>query len=129
MNLEPLAKLLQDKGIGTMAKTIFVNALPAECNAGVLIRQPLTGTPIDYYLPGFYKTSLQLIVRTHDYKDGEALIKRAIKALHIETDTQLDSMFIRFMRPTTKPVSFPLSLGNFIEFTVRMDVCYNEGEE
>lgn len=128
MNLDPLCDFLQDKGLGTPGMDLFVNMMPPECKKGILLRQSLTGTRIDYYLPGFYKTNIQLIVRTHDYLEGESLIKKAINAVTIKSNTQIGSMLIRYLRPTTKPVSFPLSMGNFFEFTVRLDACYNEVE-
>lgn len=129
MNLLPLAQRLQTANLGVMGTSIFVNMMPTECESGVLLRQPLTGTRIDYELPDYYKTRVQVIVRTREFKEGQALMKQVTAALLIQSDEQVGDMFIRYLRPLTKPVSFPVTLGNFIEFTVPMDVCYNGGDE
>lgn len=129
MNLLPLINRLQAAGLGTPGDSLFVNMMPPQCEKGTLLRQPLTGTAIDYYLPEYFKTRVQVIVRTHDFEEGQELIKQVVNALTIKTPTQLDAMFVRYLRPVTKPVSFPMTLGNFIEFTVPMDICYNGGDE
>ena len=129
MDLMPLIHHLQAQGLGTPGTDLFVNMMPAECEKGTLLRNPLTGTAISYYLPGYYKTRVQVIVRSHDYEEGNDLIKRVVAAMTISTPTQVDDMWVRYLRPATKPVSFPLSLGNFIEFSVPMDVCYNGGDD
>ena len=129
MNLLPIAERLQAANLGTLGTTIFVNMMPTECEAGILLRQPLTGTHINYELPEYFKTRLQVIVRTRNFEAGMLLIKQATAALLIKSDEQVGGMFVRYMRPASKPVSFPVTLGNFIEFTVPMDVCYNEADE
>lgn len=129
MNLLPLAERLQAAGLGTLGTSIFVNMMPTECESGVLLRQPLTGTRINYELPDYFKTRVQVIVRTRNFEPGSQLMKQVTAALLIQSDTQVGDMFIRYLRPVSKPVSFPVTLGNFIEFTVPMDVCYNGGDE
>lgn len=128
MNALPLIKRLVAQSVGTVGKSLFLSMMPTECELGVLLRPPLTGTKIDHELPGYYKTTLQVIARSHDYEDGLALVNKAVKALTIKNDTQLDGLLVRYLRPMHKPVSFPLSEGNFIEFNVRMEMCFNEDE-
>lgn len=128
MNAMPLIERLQAAGVGTSGTSLFLNMMPTECELGVLLKPPLTGTKIDYELPGFFKTSLQVVARSHDYSTGLALCKQAVAALLITTDTVVGPMTIRFLRPKHQPVAFPLSEGNFIEFNVSMEVCYNADE-
>lgn len=128
MNVMPLLDRLEAAAIGVKGTSLFVNMMPTECELGVLLKLPLTGTKINYELPGYFKTSLQVVARSHDYAQGLDLVKRAVAALLITTDTVVGAMTIRFLRPKHQPVAYPLSLGNFIEFNVSMEVCYNGDE-
>lgn len=126
MNPIPLVNRLVAQSVGVVGKSLFLSMMPTECQLGVLLRPPLTGTKIDYELPGYYKTTIQIISRSHDYLEGLELMNKAVSALTIHTDTQLDGMLVRYLRPRHKPVSFPVSEGNFIEFSVSMEICFNE---
>jgi hypothetical protein len=128
MNMMPLIQRLEAAGVGAPGTSLFINIMPTECELGVLLKPPLTGTKIDYELPGYFKTSLQVVARSHDYNTGLLLAKQAVTALLITSDTVVDNMTIRFLRPKHQPVAFPLSEGNFIEFNVSMEVCYNADE-
>jgi hypothetical protein len=125
MNLYPIAEYLQDAGLGTLAESIFINMIPVESPSGILLRNRLQGTVIDHELPGFYKTRFQVIVRATSYPAGEELIGQVLAALSI-SETQVGSMHIRYMRPVTLPVVFPLSKGNLLEFAADFDVAFDE---
>jgi len=127
MNLMPLANLIQDNGLGRQGETLFVHMLPAEAERGILLRTPLSGTPIDYELPGYYKAQFQLIVRipAADYEAGEQLVNDVIASLTM-SETQVEEVFFNYSRPRTKPTPFPLSKGNLIEFNVMFDCCFVE---
>lgn len=125
MNLMPIAQALENAGLGMMGQTIFINMIPIECPQGILLRSPLSGTKIDYELPGYYRTKFQLIVRAGSYAAGEALAASVFAALTIK-ETQLGTMYVRYMRPMTKPAVFPLSKGNLLEFAAYFDVVFNE---
>lgn len=128
MNAMPLIDRLETAGVGVKGTSLFLNMMPAKCELGVLLKPPLSGTKIDYELPGFFKTGLQVVARSHDYATGLALCKQAVAELLIQNDTQVGPMLIRYLRPKHQPVAFPLSEGNFIEFNVQMEVCYNADE-
>lgn len=125
MNLFPIAEKLEADGVGVMADTIFINMIPAECTQGVLLRNPLQGTAINYELPGYYKTKFHVIVRAATYPAGEALIQQVFDSLTLD-EVQVGSMFFHYMRPATKPVVFPLSKGNLLEFAADFDVVFVE---
>lgn len=125
MNLLPIAQKLEADGLGVLAETIYVNTIPVESPQGILLRGKLQGTKIDHELPGYYKTQFQLIVRAATYTVGETLIKQVIQALTVN-DRQVGSIFVRYMRPVTKPVVFPLSKGNLLEFAADFDVAFFE---
>lgn len=123
MNLMPLAQKLETDLVGVMGTSIFINMIPAECPQGILLRNRLPGTKIDYELPGYYKARFQLIARAQDYAVGEALINQAFASLTMK-ETTLGSMSIRFIRPVTLPAVFPLSKGNLLEFAADFEAVY-----
>lgn len=125
MNLLPLAEKLEADGVGVMTDTIFINMIPVEAPTGVLLRNPLQGTLIDYELPGFYKTTFKVICRAPNYAEGEALIQAVFDSLTV-IEAQVGPMYVKHMRPRTKPVVFPLSKGNLLEFSADFDVCFCE---
>jgi len=125
MNLSPIADLLNDASLGVSGKSIFINMIPSECPNGILLRNKLQGTKIDYELPGYFKTSFQLIVRAQSYSDGEKMMLDAFAALTL-SEVQVGSMYVRYVRPITQPVVFPLSKGNLLEFAADFDAVYNE---
>lgn len=125
MNLLPIAEKLEADGVGVQAETIFINMIPAEAPQGVLLRNPLQGTKIDYELPGFYKTTFKVIVRAATYPDGSDLLQRVTDSLSVDNQ-QIGPMFVKYMRPLTKPVTFPLSKGNLLEIATEFSICFTE---
>ena len=97
--------------------------MPAECVLGVLLRNPLAGTKINYELPGYYKTIFKVIVRAQNYTDGTALMQTVYDTMTL-TETVVGTMTINFLRPLTMPASFPLSKGNLIEFAADFEVSF-----
>jgi hypothetical protein len=126
MNLLPLAQRLEDAGIGIQGESVFINSIPAECPQGVLLRNKLQGTLIDHELPGYYKTSFQLIVRSTSYVGGEELIGQVFDALTVERPAQIGPMLFKFMRPKSLPAVFPLSKGNLLEFAADFEVAFTQ---
>ncbi|WKZ86341.1 minor capsid protein [Ralstonia pickettii] len=124
MNLMPLIDRLESEGVGTPAKTLFVNMLPAEATKAILLRNKLAGTPINHEIPGYFnKVPFQVIARARHDQEGEDLINAATKALTL-SEVQLGNMWIKYMRPKTLPVIFPLSKGNLLEFNVEFECCF-----
>lgn len=127
MNVLPLAQRLEDQGVGIQGKSIFAYMMPTEAVNAVMVRNELGGTPINYYLPGYYKTRIQLIARGPDYPSAEALMTAALDALTLPAGTVLDNMTFNYCRPWTMPAAFPISAGSLIEFNVYLDVCFVQG--
>lgn len=124
MNLMPMIDLLQAKGLGDKGTDMFLNMMPSTVTRATMLREPLTGTEINYELPEYYKTEFQVIVRSPDYEDGLALINDAVKAMTLEEEV-VEGMYFRYCRPKAQPVSFPISDGALIEYTVKMCACFN----
>lgn len=125
MNLLPLLERLQELKVGVLAKTLFINMIPADAPLGVLLRNPLSGTKIDYEVPGFYRTRFTMIARAGGYTAGETLIGKAAEALTLAHGTRLANMEFRHCRPINHPSAFPLSKGNLLEFAVDFDVAFS----
>lgn len=123
MNLLPIIEHLESEGLGVQAKTLFINQMPAEAPTGILLRNTLQGTHIDYELPGYFKGKFQLIIRANSYSVGDELITSAIAALTLSNVT-LGDMTFKYMRPQTLPVVFPISKGNLLEFATVIDAVF-----
>lgn len=123
MNLMPLIVRLQAATLGEQGVSLFLNMMPSEAESAILLRSPLSGSRINYELPGFYQTQFQVIVRSHDYALGDKLMAQVLTALTM-TDTQVGPMLFNYIRPHTDPVVFPLSAGNLLEINVLMDCCF-----
>lgn len=124
MNLKPLTEYLDQKKVGVFGKTLFINMLPISVPLAVLLRNSLSGTEIDYELPGYSKTQFQAIVRAPGYPQGEALMAKLTEALTLN-DVTIGIYHFNYCRPRTEPVVFPLSEGNLLEFSTYFDVsCY-----
>lgn len=116
MNLMPIAKLLEEQKVGKLAQSIFLNMIPIKANNGILLRNPLVGTRIDYEMTGYINTEFQVIVRATNYELGEQNMRKVFKALTLE-DTKLDGLHVTHCYPVFEPVVYPLSDGNLLEFS------------
>lgn len=123
MNLEMIADKLQNDGVGNKGKTIFINHMPVEATAGVLLRPPYVGTPIDYELPGYRKTKFNAAVRGKNYREADILAKKVMESLTFY-EAQMPGLDVRYVRPITEPVSFPVSEGSMVEFLVIFEAVY-----
>lgn len=123
MNLIPFAKMLEDATLGIRGQSIFVNSMPAACMRGVLLREKIKGTTIDYELPGYFRAKYQIIVRCVDYLTGEQLMEKVFACLTL-SEQDVETVHYNYSRPITEPVSFPLSEGNLLEFTADFDTAY-----
>jgi hypothetical protein len=123
MDLMPIANKLEFEGLGVQGKTLFINFMPMEAKTAIMLRVPLVGTDIDHELPGYFKTSFILIARAPQYVAALDLARSAMLALTIYDD-DVDTINVKYMRPVSLPVSFPVSEGNFYEVQVTFDIAY-----
>jgi len=123
MNLLPIAEYIESDGLGVMAQTIFINQIPVECPNGILLRNSLQGTTIDYELPGYYKTHFQLIIRSNDFNVGSTLIASVCDRLTL-SEKKIGEMNFKYMRPRSMPAVFPISKGSLVEFATHIDVVF-----
>jgi hypothetical protein len=126
MRIDLLADVLEAAAPGTH---IYEDEMPADARAGVLLRMPLQGMPINWEIPGYYKGQVQAIVRAQKVATGDALARKVMDALtFVErsfTDEKgADVMFVNYLRPCTLPIIYPRSDGNGKEWSINLDACY-----
>ena len=126
MNLNHLANEIDALNLGVET---FLDAMPGDVNTGILVRAPLSGIPIDHYLPGYYKTSIQVIVRAQKHDRGDALAKQLMDALTTHqtkaySSSGLPNLVINHMLPETLPIKYPRSDSNGIEWSLNFMVAY-----
>jgi hypothetical protein len=129
MKLELLTEDLETKGLGTRGVDIFAHEMTADCIKGILLRNPLTGTPVDANLPGYYRSKLQAIVRCPTEVEGDALADRLGKALKMfnRSFLALDGtllMKINHLYPAQLPIRYPRSPGQGIEWSLNFVTSY-----
>ncbi len=110
MNLLPLAKLLQTKQVGITGQTIFVNMIPISAPKGVLLRNDLPGTEIDYELPGYFKTGFVVIVRDTSFDLAEQRMQRVSEFSHSMTQLS-ETSTSTIVDQKTRPNAYPMSAG------------------
>lgn len=122
MNLEAIAQFLEVSSIGVRGESIFINAMPSEKN-GILLKEYLP-TAINWELPGYRKTSYQIISRAGRYEDAKTKINAAIAVLNYQGERVVGSLAFKYMRQRTEPISYPTSVGEKVEFACTIDCCY-----
>ncbi|MBP2498250.1 hypothetical protein ABID82_005141 [Methylobacterium sp. PvP062] len=129
MRIDLLADLLEAAKIGTPGTSIFEDEMPADARAGVLLRLPILGVPIDWEIPGYLKGQVQAIVRAQKVATGDALARKVSEALtftdrSFTDDKGVEVMFVNYLRPRTLPIIYPRSDGNGKEWSINLDACY-----
>lgn len=123
MDLEPIAALLEQTQCGVQAKTIFINEMKVG-DAGILLKASYKGVAINPELPGFFKGEFALVARGVTYAATRALIKKAMSALTIEQETQVGEWLVKYCRPRTLPISYPIPASGLVEFVTNIDCCF-----
>ena len=116
MNLMHLCHHLEQAQLGKVGTSIFLNMIPINVNKGILLRNPLVGTRIDYELSGHINTEFQVIVRTTSYEHGEELMNKVFAALTLD-QVAVGDLFVSMCYPQFQPVVYPLSDGNLLELS------------
>lgn len=131
MNLDVITTILINAGMATTPGVdIFQHHMPESCTQGILLKLPISGIPINHYIPGFYKGRFQAILRSKDHSFGDAQSLLISKALTIAqqsfTDpvTGLVLMRVLQMYPSVLPVVYPRSTGNVFEWACNIVAQY-----
>ena len=128
-----LEKKLIDAPLSVAAvygKTLFRHTMPASISIGMMLKNPLTGIEVDPYLPGFYKPTLQLIVRHTDPEQGDILADEVVKALEIDEFEDYPQFErrgrtrIHVFYPKMLPIQFPRLDGNGYEWSLNFTTAF-----
>jgi len=124
-HLEEVARMIEAEGVALVGRDLFIGTLPANVTRGVMLRDPLTGVAIDDGMKDFYSTEFQVVVRDTDVRRGydtAEAISRIVKVDNLEAA----EVFISWMHPCTKPVSYPRGDANDIETSFRVRIGWAE---
>lgn len=131
MILSPLAKLstyLEDKDLGIVGKSIFIDKMPAEAN-GILLRIGPGGMKPDWEAVGRFHGRLMVSMRHDSYEAAEALAASVYDALTISKSGDYTDVYgelqIIYSRPVHTPFSFPAAASGKREFLINLDICYH----
>jgi hypothetical protein len=115
---------LEAAGLATDGKDLFWDNFPAEVAKGVMLKTPLQGIDIDWHMPGYYKTKLQLIVRHPSPVEGEAFATAVMNCLivqapeHYEPTPTRGRAQLNLLLPAQLPIKFPRLEGNGLEWSL-----------
>lgn len=111
--------------------TLFRHTMPGTATKGVMFKNPLSGIPVDPYLPGFYKPNLQAIVRHIDPEAGDELSQQVIDALQVDEPEDFPEtakrgrVRIHVFYPNILPIQFPRLEGNGFEWSLNFTTAFS----
>lgn len=111
----------------TLGTTLFINSMPSTVEKGALIKEGYAGGEIDGYIPNLRKARFQIVVRgpESDYNNSKKLSVLISNALKIDQHTQVpDGIYIKTCRPLNEPISYQVSNGGLVEFSVNYQIIY-----
>lgn len=118
-----VADLIQDAGLATVGTDLFINTIPAEVPAGIMLREPFTGAAVDDGMAGFFNTEFQVIVRGPDPEAAYRRCEDISTALRVNRLT-IDNIEISWMKPKTLPIMYPKGNADDTETSCRISVGY-----
>ncbi len=124
MILESLAAYFESLNLGAQGQSIFINMMPLECSQGILLRGEYSGMKYDYELLGFFKGRIRLITRSLTYQGAMTLINQVLTTLPT-TEATIDTFDVRYLRPLTQPIGFPVTKGNYFEAFTDLEIAFS----
>lgn len=124
-HLIQLANMIQAAGLGVIGQTIFIGTIPADVKSGVMLRDPMIGVEIDKGMSGFYSADITVIVRDPEVQAGYAKAE-SISAVLDVANVDAPEIFISWLHPATKPISYPRGDANDLETSFRLRMGWGE---
>lgn len=124
MKLIAAAQHLENQHFGVQGVDIFINDMPLDCQLGVVLRDRLSGTKIDHYMPGYRVADFQAAVRSREMVAGRDYANALVERLTITRDVELPGVLIKQMLPQNDPRPYRRSAGAFFEWEVDVDIVY-----
>jgi len=123
MNLKPFKDFLTAT---LTTDQVFMFHMPETVTDGILILHNLAGAKLDPSLPGYKRAKFQTIVRSNNFENGYAKSKQIMDVFKVAARKTQSNIYFHFIEPLHDPVAFPVSKGNFIEFSVNFETAYTE---
>lgn len=130
MRSDILEGILEAAGVGVPGENLFSHQIPATMKEGIMIKLPLDGTPVNNYLPGFFKSTFQVIVRATTNAEGELKCREVIDALVSQQGRDFYdapgklAMRIELLVLDRLPIRYPRQDSNAIEWSVNFNVVF-----
>lgn len=124
-----LSQKLQSAGYQP-GRTLFIGTVPGTATRAVMLRTPLSGTPIDPSIPGRYRGQVQVVVRHADAAAGNleaAQVQRLLTVQsreHYPATSERGIVHLDLCFPRTLPVQYPRLDGNLIEWSQSFDIVW-----
>lgn len=126
MKVKQFAEYLEENGVGTIGKDIFVQHLPERAaSTSIMLKNSLEGTPIDHELPGYRRGRFQAVIRckANKFEEGEELAQLVSDTLTCY-EKAIGEFHFNYLRPISEPVAYQLSDGANYEFSVNFMANY-----
>lgn len=131
MRLDKISQIIQDAQLGVEGQTLFIYQMPAGCMRGILIKPPAGGVHVDNTLPGYFRSSLQIVVRAQSHMDGEKLANDVAKVVtqqqtrdFYDQPGNMFAMRINYLLSEKLPIRYQRLDGNGIEWSLNFITSY-----
>jgi hypothetical protein len=128
MRYDLIAKILAD-AYRRDRQTYSQHRMPADIDAGVLVRGPLDGIKVDHEIPGYFKAPIQVIYRHFDQDQGDTKARAIVAALTLHNRELLDGAtpVCSSSRCSRDPADrLPRLDGDGIEWSINFDTVWCE---
>lgn len=123
MWIEDLAVHLRSLAIPGLGDEVYIYDLPFDDVTKALLVPPFQGIQIDKELPGYFKGSFQLTVRSKTGKVCEDIANLLAPALQCDEEVRGDTLF-RYVHQRYLPVVYPKTAGGHFESNTAFDICF-----
>jgi hypothetical protein len=121
--IEEISNIISEAGLATLGTDMFLYSVDATAT-NCIILYPSNDPPIiDPDLPNYFRGKFQVIVRNYTHEGGLDISNAVSKALTL-FNTDLDTIFIKYVRPMYQARVYRRSDSGLIEFSVTYDIRY-----
>lgn len=123
---------IERAGLARTARSLFREHMPPDVSEAVMTRLPIEGVSIDFNMPGFHRTSMQVIVRNPDPEKGMKLATDIMNVLSVTGGQELHpatrergEVRLKLFHPRHLPARFPRLEGDELEFSINFLVVFS----
>lgn len=121
---DDLANLLQDSGLRTIGRDLFLHYAPAQVQECSFFVNNLKGSKVDPYLPGWRRHHFRIVERGLEYQSILTKLHQVLPLLEVQ-EVDLDHVYIRLAYAEGDPICFPRSYNSeIVEASVVINAVY-----